>query len=40
MEALNVRRLFVEGKGYAGIRSTKHVELGLVFGAYGVDDVV
>ena len=40
MEALDVRRLFVEGKGYAGIWSTKYVELGLVFDAYGVDDVV
>ncbi len=40
VEALNVRRLFMEGKGYAGIWSAKYVELGLVFDAHGVDDIV
>ncbi len=40
MEALDVRRLFVDGKGYVGIWSAKYVELGLVFDAYRVDDVV
>jgi hypothetical protein len=39
VEALDVRRSFVEGKGYAGIWSAKYIELGLVFDTYGVDDV-